>query len=202
MATVIAGDARDEAQEPRAAALSSAPVLVLGLGNPILSDDGAGWHIVAEAERRWPEYAGARLSDAASAGAVRFDCVALGGLALMETLVGCDRAILVDATQTPGGLPGTLYRLELADLPTLHADAVHDASLVDALELGRKLGAQLPQQIAIIAVEAENVLDFGEELSPPIAACLDRAVEMVLAELELMVSPSSRVQPSTLNVQP
>jgi hydrogenase maturation protease len=107
---------------------------------------------------------------------------------LMETLVGCDCAILVDATQTPGGVPGTLYRLGPEDLPTLHANAVHDASLADALELGRKLGARLPQQIAVIAVEAENVLDFGEALSPRVAGCVGRAAEMVLEELDLIMA--------------
>jgi hydrogenase maturation protease len=164
---------------------SPAPVLVLGLGNPILRDDGVGWRVVEAAERRW--------HDPGATGAVRFELVALGGLALMETLVGCDHAILVDATQTPGGVPGTLYALELDDLPTLHANAmhvnaVHDASLADALELGRRLGAHLPKRIAIIAVEAENVLDFGEALSPRVAGCVGRAAEMVLAEIDAILA--------------
>ncbi len=158
------------------------PIVVLGLGNPILRDDGVGWAVVTEAERRWQRAArdGPR--------AVSFDTVAVGGLALMEALVGCDRAILVDATQTPGGLPGTIYRLAPADLPTRHADAVHDASLADALELGRRLGAHLPRHIAIIAVEAGDVLDFGEALTPPVAAAVDRAADLVLAEREGMLN--------------
>jgi hydrogenase maturation protease len=169
-----------------------APVLVLGLGNPILGDDGVGWRVVEAAERRWHDRMAAG-DGPGPMGEVRFEPVALGGLALMETLVGCDRAILVDATQTPGGVPGTLYRLELDDLPTLHANAmhvnaVHDASLADALELGRRLGAHLPQRIAIIAVEAENVLDFGEALSPRVAGSVDRAAEMVLAELDVILA--------------
>ena len=73
---------------------------------------------------------------------VEFDFVSLGGLALMERLVGCDRAILVDAIQTRDGVPGVIYRLTLDDLPTLHADAVHDASLKAALGGGAAVGGK------------------------------------------------------------
>jgi hydrogenase maturation protease len=145
--------------------------LVLGLGNPILRDDGVGWRVVEEVRRLTaPELA-------------EFDCVALGGLALMERLIGYDYAILVDAIQTTGGTPGAVYALGMDDLPTLNADAVHDASLKAALELGRQLGAQLPREIAIIAVEAVDLLDFGEALSPPVEAAIPAAVDAVLAAL-------------------
>jgi hydrogenase maturation protease len=145
--------------------------LVLGLGNPILRDDGVGWRVVQAVEARMK----------GDDGAPEFDCVALGGLSLMERMVGYDRAILVDAIQTQGGAPGMVYRLTLDDLPTLHANAAHDASLPAALELGRRLGARLPDDVAIIAIEAADVLDFGEELTPDVAAAVPRAVEMVLA---------------------
>ena len=147
----------------------SSRTLVLGLGNPILRDDGIGWRVVEEVRRLVSEPG------------IEFDCVALGGLALMERLVGYNRAILADAIQTVGGIPGAVYRLGLDDLPTLHSDAVHDASLKAALQLGRRLGAELPCEIAIIAVEAVDVLNFGETLSAPVEAAVPAAVDMVLA---------------------
>lgn len=150
--------------------------LVLGLGNPILRDDGVGWRVVDAARR---EIVDER---------VEFDCVALGGLALMERLIGYDRAVLVDAIQTERGAAGTVYALTLDDLPTLHADAVHDASLKEALELGRRLGARLPAGIAIVAVEAGDVFDFGEQLSPAVEAAVPEAVECVLSAIRLGVS--------------
>jgi hydrogenase maturation protease len=146
--------------------------LVLGLGNPILRDDGVGWRIVEQAER------------AVAVDGVEFDCVALGGLALMERLIGYRRAILVDAMQTEEGLAGQVCRLCLHDLPTMHSGSVHDASLKTALELGRSLGAQLPEDILIIGVEAAEVLDFGETLSPPVEAAVPVAVDMILAALK------------------
>ena len=101
----------------------------------------------------------------------------------MERLVGCARAILVDAIQTRDGAPGAIYRLTLDDLPTLHADAIHDASLKEALAVGQQLGARLPQEIVVIGIEAINLWDFSESLSPPVAASVARAAEMVLDEL-------------------
>jgi hydrogenase maturation protease len=174
---------------------SPARILVVGLGNPILKDDGVGWQVVQQAARRWqtlhstaPDHA-AHTSDAAGAEAaqVEFDCVALGGLALMERLVGYERVLLVDAIQTHGGLPGTCYRCTADDLPTLHANSAHDASLNVALGLGRRLGAYLPEAIDIIAIEVETVTEFGEELSPRVATAAREAAEVVVAELARLV---------------
>jgi hydrogenase maturation protease len=169
---------------------SSAPprTLVLGLGNPILGDDGVGWRVVEEVERRVRNDALSRQSDAAAEAAttnLEFDCISLGGLALMERLVGYDRAILVDAIQTPDGVPGTIYRLTLDDLPTLNANSAHDASLKAALALGRRLGARLPEDVVILAIEAANVLDFSEILSPGVAASVGQTAETLVKELAL-----------------
>jgi hydrogenase maturation protease len=172
--------------------LSSSPphTLVLGLGNPILGDDGVGWRVVKDAEDLWvachsePQRGEeSRCAADNRDSVVEFDCVSLGGLALMERLVGYGRAILVDAIQTTDGVPGTIHRLTLDDLPTLHADSAHDATLKAALALGRRLGAILPQEVVIFGIEAINVLDFSESLSPQVAASVGRAAAMVLAEL-------------------
>ena len=165
--------------------------LVLGLGNPILGDDGVGWRVVEAAQEVWRTTDERRKTNDETASsfvlrpssAIEFDFVSLGGLALMERLVGCDRAILVDAIQTRDGVPGAIYRLTLDDLPTVHADAVHDASLKAALAVGQQLGATLPQEIVVIGIEAINLWDFSESLSPQVAASVPRAAEMVLDEL-------------------
>jgi hydrogenase maturation protease len=187
------------------------PTLVLGLGNPILRDDGVGWRIVESAREQWcggvSEFGGktrilrlraAKLPPPSAQDApsrpqteihpcrdddVEFDAVALGGISLMERLIGYRRAVLVDSIQTEGGAVGAVYRLTLDDLPTLHADAIHDASLKAALELGRRLGARLPDDITIVAVEARDLLDFGEALSPAVEAAVPAAVALVLETL-------------------
>ena len=167
---------------PVAAGPRPASTIVVGIGNPILGDDGIGWRVVEEVERRWAAEprAGAELPP------VVFLCVALGGLSLMERLVGAGRAILVDAVRTGDRPVGTVFDIPLAELvPGVsgHMDNAHDASLSVALAAGRSLGAQLPAEITVVGIEAHRVEEFSEELSAPIVAARSAAVEAVLAIL-------------------
>jgi hydrogenase maturation protease len=146
--------------------------LVLGLGNPILTDDGVGIHAVRAAAAR------------AQCDGVTFAEASVGGLRLLDILTGYERAILVDAIQTPGGRPGEITLLHPNDLrASRHSGSTHDLSLPGALALGRQLGLALPndQAIAIVAVEAEDVLTFGESCTSAVAAAIPSAVERVLA---------------------
>jgi hydrogenase maturation protease len=61
-----------------------------------------------------------------------------------------------------------------------HSASTHDATLITALQTAEKLGANIPKQVDIVAIEAENVYDFSEELSPPVAAAVPVAVEKVI----------------------
>jgi hydrogenase maturation protease len=147
-------------------------LLVLGLGNPILGDDGVGWRVAA--------LAGERL--AAAGQTIEVDCVAVGGLALMERLVGYDRVVLVDAVQGSGDRPGTVKVRALADIPSReagHLDSAHDVPIMMALETGRTLGASLPREIAVVSVEAVRVDTFGEALTPAVADAVEEAADAV-----------------------
>ena len=157
-------------QEPR--------ILVVGLGNPILGDDGVGWRVADEVARQL------------TSSHVEVDNLALGGLSLMERLVGYDEAIIVDAMQTDGGQIGDVSRFDLRELPDLsagHTTAVHDTSLQTALALGQQMGVPLPQRIQIVAVEAERVYDFTEEMTPAVATAVPQAAQMVLEMLQTIM---------------
>jgi hydrogenase maturation protease len=148
--------------------------LVLGLGNPILTDDGIGVYVVRAVADRW------------TGAGVDFQEASVGGLRLLEVIAGYERLILVDAIQTPDGAPGQIHRLTPDDLrASLHAGSTHDLSFQGALAWGRRIGLALPPDdaITIIAVEAEDVLTFGEALTPAVATGLPDAIEAVLAEL-------------------
>jgi hydrogenase maturation protease len=146
--------------------------LVLGLGNPILGDDGVGL-LIADLVRK-------RLSPDLGIEVGQETC---GGLRLMERLAGYDRVILVDAIRTGMHPPGTLYHLGLDDMNTQHSASVHDINLPTALQLGTTIGLKMPDEVCIIAVEAENTLDFAEQCTPAVTAALPGAVEAVLARL-------------------
>ncbi len=148
--------------------------LVLGLGNPILTDDGVGIHVVRAlgAHSIPPDVTCAEAS--------------VGGLRLLSVIEGYERLIIVDAIQSTGGRAGQIFLLHPADMrTTLHAGSVHDLSLPGALSLGRNLAMKIPDDpyIRIIAIEAEDVLTLGEECTPAVAAAIPEAVKAVLAEL-------------------
>jgi hydrogenase maturation protease len=152
------------------------PILVIGLGNPILGDDGVGW-LVANRVRLVLE------NGAFGGQAIEIDSLALGGLSLMERLIGYERVIIIDALTTHQQPNGTIYQVTLEQLPDLsagHTTAAHDTSLQTALNVGRSMGAALPDQIMIVGVEAEMVYDFTEELSPEVEAAIPKAVEIVI----------------------
>ncbi len=153
--------------------------LVLGLGNPILTDDGVGIHVTRAVASRV-------TSEPGPGDGVCFAEASVGGLRLLEVLTGYDRVILVDAIQTPDGLPGDICQLSPGDLQSsLHAGSTHDLSLEGALAWGRLSGLALPNDhnIRIVAIGTEDVLTFGEGCTAEVATAVPRAVELVLGML-------------------
>jgi hydrogenase maturation protease len=151
---------------------SNLKTLILGLGNPILSDDGVGCR-VAMALKDMLQEPGVDVLEAG-----------LAGLDFLDILAGYDRAIIIDAIQTGAGVPGQIYRLEpeiFAD--TRHTGTPHDVNLATALELGKKLGLPLPQQITIFAIEVKDVTSFGEKCTPEVAQAIPTCANMILQEL-------------------
>jgi hydrogenase maturation protease len=155
--------------------------LILGLGNPILGDDGVGW-VVADKIR-------AVLSDPKSGiadpQAVEVDTASLGGLSLMERLTDAERVILVDAIFTAKKPVGTVSKFTLSELPDLsagHSASAHDTSLRNALNVGRSMDIPLPEDenVFIVAIEAKNVYDFSQELSPAVAEAVPQAIQAVI----------------------
>jgi hydrogenase maturation protease len=149
--------------------------LILGLGNPLITDDSVGLRVV---ERLRPI-----LADRQD---VEVSEDHWGGLRLMERMIGFDRAIVVDAIQT-GAEPGTIQELTPDGIPTQRSASAHDVNLATALEFGRQAGASLPRndRIRLVGIEADDILTFGEECTPRVAAAVPVAVETVLHVLEV-----------------
>jgi hydrogenase maturation protease len=148
---------------------------VIGLGNPILGDDGVGW-CVAE-----------RVRDALCGTDVDVLCLAVGGVSLMEEMVGCERAVLVDAVVT-GGTPGEVLSGPLdalGDPACGHTASTHDTTLMTALSMGRAIAAPLPDEVWVVGVEVDpaRLHEFSDSLSPEVAAAVPEAVQRVQAWL-------------------
>ncbi len=143
----------------------------MGLGNPILGDDGVGWLVASELQK----------TDNIPSD-VTIDCLAIGGISLMEALIDYDRAFIIDAMVT-GTVPvGSVNLFNLQDLPDPsagHTSSPHDTSLQNALEVGRSLGAKLPNDITILTIEAQSVFEFSVELTPSVRSAVPKALKFI-----------------------
>ena len=144
--------------------------VVVGLGNEIARDDGVG---IAAAKKLEPLLA--------ARGDVEVVALPWAGFTLLDVLVGRRRAALVDCLATGAHPPGTVVRLDEHDFRgSVRLSSFHDIDFPTVLALGRRMGWAMPEEIAIWAVEGEVMDEFGEGLTPAVAAAVDRVVEEVL----------------------
>ena len=155
--------------------------LVVGLGNPILGDDGVGWKVAEEVQKQLtsPSPAG---SGAGGEGNITIEFLSLGGISLMEHLIDYDRAILIDAL-TSDQVIGSVIVSPLGEMPdysAFHISSLHDTSLQNALKLGTSMGAKLPKDVIVVGIATDHIYDFSENLSPPVAGAIPKAVRIVM----------------------
>jgi hydrogenase maturation protease len=145
--------------------------LVLGLGNPILSDDGLGLYVAQRLrETPLPETVDIRESEVA-------------GLRVLELVRGYQKVVIIDALCS-GREPGEIVRYDAADFVGGHRYvSAHSIGLGTTLELGRRLGYDMPTDVVVFAVEAVDVETFGERFSSPVAQAAELLIETVRAEI-------------------
>jgi hydrogenase maturation protease len=132
-------------------------ILIHGIGNEILTDDGIGPKLVK------------RLEGNLSKKEIDFKTAYLGGLELLDYIQGYHTVIFIDAIRTRGGIPGTVYQLSPENFnTTIHLSSVHDVSFLTSVALGKKLGLNMPLFIHIIAVEIVEDRMFDDNFSPQI----------------------------------
>jgi len=156
------------------------PLLILGMGNPILCDDAVGLRLARDARRRL------------SGGGAPVEIVecTVGGLNLLDIVTGHDRLVVLDSISTSGGRPGDWYRFGGAALrETMNLSNVHDANFATTLELGRRMGLRLPgdDDVHIFAVEVRDNLTFSESMSTDLEGAYPELARQILDEvLELV----------------
>jgi hydrogenase maturation protease len=144
-------------------------VLILGIGNVLMGDEGVGVHVVRELEKR-PLPVHVICCDGGT-----------GSFLLLEPMQSAKRVILIDAT-ADGETPGTIRRLQprfSRDYPrTLTA---HDIGLKDLLDAFHLMGEAV--EVTLFTVSIPPFQDLGMELSPAIASSVPRVVESILREI-------------------
>jgi hydrogenase maturation protease len=144
------------------------PTVVLGLGNPLMADEGIGIHLIERLAARAGQWPGVEMIDAGT-----------GGMAVLHRLEGRTKAIFVDCAFM-GLEPGTLRRFtpeEVHSSKALAHQSLHEADLLRILSLAEELG-QCPEQVVIFGIEPEVV-----EPRQGLSAALKDRTEQYLAEI-------------------
>jgi hydrogenase maturation protease len=151
-----------------------ATTVIIGLGNPILTDDSVGVQAARQLKEIFKGRNGVEVIE-----------LYAGGLRLIDALSGHTKAVIIDAMQT-GAAPGTVKRFAVTDLPkTRNTVSTHDVDLPTALGLARSAGLQMPDDIVIYGIEAVDVANFSEVLTPAVATALRDVVEDVAADIRV-----------------
>ncbi len=146
--------------------------LVLGIGNPILTDDGVGIKIAQKLKEEKARLEVIMTSEA--------------GIILLELLVGYDKLIIIDSIKTEKGKPGDLYKLELEDLkPSKDFSSSHGIGIATAFELGQKLGYRMPKYISIYAVEIKDNTTFSEKCTEEVEQRIPFIVKQIMRKEKL-----------------
>lgn len=135
------------------------PNLVLCLGNEVLSDDRFGAEIAEQLHR----------DDFGPEVEVLF--VSAAGFTLVDLLADRRSVLIVDTILTGQSVPGTIHYFPIGNLtPSKNLVNSHQINLPTALEFGRKMGYCMPDDIQVLAVEAQDVTTLSERMTEPVAS--------------------------------
>jgi len=162
-----------------------ASILILGIGNILLKDEGVGVHVIQAMADQIAKGTLSLSEDVELVDGGTF------GIDLLDTIAGRRKVIVVDAVQVtaaetagPSGIaPGAILRFTAADLQQRQtADlSLHQIGLFETLTMARQLGCAVGEVVILGIVP--KTLESGLELSPEVAAAVPKIIELVLAEI-------------------
>lgn len=147
-------------------------VVVIGLGNPLMSDEGIGIYLLEKLRE-----------DNKNPGVDYYD-LGTSGTKVLHVIAEKRKAIFLDCALM-GEEPGTIRRFipeEVYSNKALKGFSLHEGDLLQFIELSHKLG-ECPEEIVIFGIEPQNVSQ-GRMLTPTLAAQVDEYIASISKELE------------------
>lgn len=152
-------------------------VLVLGLGNPLLADDGAGLELLALVEDAGPWPSNVRLVDGGT-----------WGMSLLPDVLDAERLLVLDAVRT-GREPGAVVRGEDDAVPRWYARPAspHQVDLHEVLAAADLLDG-MPSRLVVVGIEPALTDELHLGVTPEVAASLDVAAREAVRVLRELVA--------------
>ncbi len=148
-------------------------MVVIGLGSPLMSDEGVGVHLIKKMSTLGLHGSGVDFIDLGTAGA-----------RILHAVAGRRKAIFIDCALM-GEKPGTIRRFTPDDVRSekrLPRMSLHEGDLMQFIELSRKLG-ECPDEVVIFGIQPQDISP-GLELSPVLAAQMDEYARVIAAEFK------------------
>lgn len=146
-------------------------VVIIGLGNPLMSDEGVGIRLLHELAARPSDLPGVDFVDAGTS-----------SMRALHAMAGRRKAVLVDCAFM-GEKPGAIRRFtpdEAASAKRLPRLSLHEGDLMDAIRLSRQLG-ECPPEVVIFGIEPAAV-EMGNRLSGVCESAIGRYLEAIRGE--------------------
>lgn len=158
-----------------------APILVLGVGNPLMRDEGAGPRTVEFLLEGFEFPESVEIVDAGTMGYM-----------ILDVLRGRERLLIVDAIKDTGQEPGTVLLLSAEDIaPNTVLHSMHDLRVIDVLNAGELMG--IHPETRCVGVQIEGIEEWVTDLSEPVEAAIPMAASVALEVLqEWGVEPTPR----------
>ena len=146
-------------------------VVILGIGNTILSDEGVGVHAALALNERYALPDGVEVIDGGTA-----------GMELLDALADVDLLLVLDAVKA-GRAPGSVLCLVGAEVPVFFRSKLspHQVSICDVLA-SLEFAGQAPRELVLIGVEPES-LELGLELTPTVAQRVPQMMALACEQL-------------------
>ncbi len=151
-------------------------LVVIGLGNEFLTDDGLGIHALHLLKEK--------LADEGRAEGIVFEELAIGGLGLLDYIVGYGRCIIIDAVLTGTAPAGTIRRFDLrpgSDPVTLSTS--HQIDLAQVLALGKLFTDDIPREVTVFGAEVSDIHRFGLTPTAEVTRAIPELVETIHQEI-------------------
>lgn len=147
--------------------------LICGIGNPMLKDDRAGIEVAEKIENM-------QL-------AVDVEIIHGVGFEVLDKVLGYERVFVVDAAKL-GGTPGTIHEVQVDDIFSEHYLAMsHAVTLGSTLKAGYELFPdQMPQDLSIYLIEAEDYFEFTKQCTPHVAVAIDEVVDRISSHVQMV----------------
>jgi len=148
-------------------------ILVLGIGNILMKDEGVGCRVVEELYARYEFPDNVDLDDSGTM-----------GMMIMNLLRQYDFVLVIDAVNGTGHPGGTVVRLapeDIAGNQVMHS--LHDLRFVDVLQAAELIGVRPEGHVVGIQVEDMEPEELTIGLSEPVEAAIDTAIDAVLTVL-------------------